>query len=178
MRACLPHADPRSVLLESESPLPIGRQAGRAAFTAVLKAAWRQAALLGWHEWWWCDPDFTDWPLADQETVDVLSTWAAPGRRLVLLGGRFGDLERCHPRFVRWRKTWDHLIEVRACSGARSVALPSAIWTPQWCCRRLDRSRAVFTCDDSAAALTSLRAELDEHWRRAVPAFPATVLGL
>lgn len=163
---------------EHRPALPLGRQSGRVAFNSVLKATWRQAALDGWREWWWSDPDFSDWPLADQEAVDSLHAWAAPGRRLVLLGGHFGELERRHPRFVRWRKTWDHLIEVRACSGGKSVGPPSAVWTPHWCCRRVDPVRSVFLCDDSVSALTTLKAELDEHWRQAVPAFPATVLGL
>jgi hypothetical protein len=34
-----------------------------------------------------------------------------PQRRLVLLAHQFGTLERLHPRFVAWRRTWAHAVD-------------------------------------------------------------------
>ncbi|MBY0466308.1 MAG: hypothetical protein K2W33_15325, partial [Burkholderiales bacterium] len=95
--------------------LPAGRLEGRDAFDTVLRQAFEAAVKQGWTAWWWADADFADWPLGERATVAALNEWAGSGRRLYLLARDFKRLQAHQPRFVTWRRTWDHLIEARAC---------------------------------------------------------------
>ena len=158
--------------------LPTGRLQGREAFDSVLRQAFNAAAQQGWSVWWWADADFADWPLGERATVAALDAWAGSGRRLYLLARDFRHLQARSPRFVTWRRTWDHLIEVRACPGLSAEDMPSGMWTPQWALNRLDPVRSVAVCGPDAALRTGVRLRFDEIWARAAPAFPASVLGL
>ena len=86
---------------------------------------------------------------------------------------------RRHPRFVRWRGTWDHKITCRRSPAANAADIPSALWSPTWVLHRLDAERCVGVTGDEPNRRVLLRETLDE-WllRRSAPGFPATVLGL
>lgn len=162
-------------------PLPEGRFDGREAFDAVLRNALSSAAQQGWKEIVFCDSDFADWPLGERASIDALQAWCAGGRRLLMLAQRYDILERAHARFVPWRRMWDHLIECRALrtSGpVLSAEVPSAIWTPTWFAHRIDPERSRGVCSHEARARRELREAIDERWRLAKPAFPASTLGL
>lgn len=90
---------------------------GRQAFDRALRQAFELAAQQGCKAWWWADADFADWPLGERATVAALNEWAGSGRRLYLLARDFERVPAHQPRFVTWRRTWDHLIEARACPG-------------------------------------------------------------
>ncbi len=158
--------------------LPAGRLQGREAFDRVLRQAFDAAAQQGWSDWWWADADFADWPLGERATVAALDAWAASGRRLYLLARDFRLVQARQPRFVTWRRTWDHLIEARACPGLSAEDMPSGMWTPQWALNRLDPLRSVAVCGPDGALRAAVRLRFDEVWARAVPAFPSSVLGL
>jgi hypothetical protein len=164
---------------ESPPPaLPLGRQQGAQAFVQAIRAAVEQASLQGWREWWWSDADFADWPLGEAGVVDALNRWAQGGRHLRLLARDFRAVQRLHPRFVRWRTTWDHLVEARVGATLSEQDLPSCCWTPVWTCQRIDRIGGVLLCSDEASARASLQLTLREAWGRSTPGFGASVLGL
>jgi hypothetical protein len=96
----------------------------------------------------------------------------------MLLAQRFDVLERGHARFVPWRRMWDHIIECRATGKAAGSEVPSAIWTPTWFVHRIDPERSRGVSGDDARARRALREAIDECWRLARPAFPASTLGL
>lgn len=158
--------------------LPAGRLQGREAFERALRQAFDAAAQQGWATWWWADADFADWPLGERATVAALDAWASSGRRLHLLARDFRLVQARQPRFVTWRRRWDHLIEARACPQLSAQDMPSGVWSPQWALSRLDPVDSVMVCGTDAAWRTGLRLRLDEVWARSAPAFPASVLGL
>jgi len=155
-----------------------GRFDGRAEFDAILRAALSAAAQHGWKEIVFSDHDFADWPLGERASIEALQAWSAGGRRLVLLAQRFDVLERAHARFVPWRRMWDHIIECRATGKAAGAEVPSAIWTPAWFVHRIDPERSRGVSGTDAASRRALRETIDECWRLARPAFPASTLGL
>ncbi len=163
------------------APLPEGRFDGREDFDRLLRTALASAAQQGWKELIFSDPDFADWPLGERASIEALQAWSASGRRLVLLAERFDGVERRHARFVGWRRNWDHIVECRALRVSPTQAgsgVPSALWTPSWFLHRIDveRSRGLASAD--ARTRSALRESIEECWRQARPAFPASTLGL
>lgn len=158
--------------------LPSGRLQGRDAFECALRQAFEAAAQQGWSAWWWVDADFADWPLGEQATLAALNAWACSGRRLHLLARNFRLVQARHPRFVTWRRTWDHLIEARACPSVPTEDMPSGMWTPQWALSRLNTVDCVTVCGADAAWRVRVHQPMAEAWSRATPSFPASTLGL
>jgi len=159
-------------------PLPQGRLQGRAAFQQAVRQALQAAAQLGWAELLLCDADFAAWPLGERESVQALEDWARAGRRFTMLALDYRAVQQLHPRFVRWRQTWDHLITCRLCRSRDVLSFPSVLWSPQWVLQRIDVERDVVLCDSGAERRISLREQLAEWQRDSVPGFPASVLGL
>jgi hypothetical protein len=151
---------------------------GRLAFADLVRQVLASAPTHGWADWWWCDPDFVDWPLGEREVVQTLNQWARRGRRLHLLARDFHALRQAHARFVQWRITWDHLIDVRACPSVAMENFPSGILAPEWCLQRIDVARSVVLCSDDPQRRVLLRQELQAAWDQGTPAFPASTLGL
>ncbi len=151
---------------------------GRAAFHAQLRAALDAAALEGWRELVFSDPNFADWPLGERATIERLNAWAASGRTLLLLAGSFSVFDRDHMRFVEWRRTWSHIVDCRACSGPGAPRVPSAIWSPAWQMHRIDAESSRGISGRDPERRRALREQIDECWRRGRPGLPATTLGL
>ncbi|WP_313075431.1 hypothetical protein [Melaminivora sp.] len=160
-------------------PLPEGRFAGREQFRAWVRSALAAAAREGWSELILSDGNFADWPLGERAVVESLQEWARPGRRMTLLALDFGEVARRHPRFVHWRRQWDHLLDCRQASAPDPLSLPSVLWSPQWALQRHDPVRSTGVAGSDSAQRVLLREQLGE-WitSRSCPAFPATVLGL
>lgn len=158
--------------------LPEGRFEGREAFRQTVRDALACAAREGWQEMALSDTDFADWPLGEREVVQSLQNWVRRGRKLTLLAGTYDELPRCHPRFVAWRKTWDHVIECRRCATVDRPEMPSVLWTSGWAMRRLHVERCLgmaTTLPEPRAAMAEM---LREFSRRSSPGFPVTTLGL
>jgi hypothetical protein len=165
----------------SPSPLPEGRFDGRGDFDRLLRTALASAAQQGWKELIFSDPDFADWPLGERASIEALQAWSASGRRLVLLAERFDGVERRHARFLGWRRNWDHIVECRALRVSQAQAgsgVPSALWTPSWFLHRIDVERGRGLASADARTRSALRESIEECWRQARPAFPASTLGL
>ncbi|AVP58516.1 hypothetical protein [Pulveribacter suum] len=159
--------------------LPEGRFEGREDFRQRVRDALAAAAREGWGELILADADFIDWPLGERDVVDSLQQWSRTGRRCTLLALDYAELVRRHPRFVQWRRQWDHIITCRKAMGSDPLAVPSALWSPAWVLQRRDPVRSVGTTDSEPGRRVQLRETLDE-WleRKSSPAFPASVLGL
>lgn len=155
-----------------------GAFSGPTEFADVVRAALARAASEGWQTMVWSDPTFEDWPLGERVVTESLQAWAHSGRHLVMLAHRYDALIRYKPRFVSWRKTWDHLIECRLCKNLDASEVPSALWSPHWAMRRLDLVRSTGVADLEPARRVLLKEELDECRRQSSPGFSATTLGL
>ncbi|MET0543390.1 MAG: hypothetical protein ABWZ88_16710 [Variovorax sp.] len=160
------------------SALPEGAFDGRQTFRAHLHAAMQAAAQQNWREIVFSDPNFEAWPLGERASIDALQAWAASGRSLVLLAQNFKVFEREHARFVRWRQTWSHIVDARACSGPGLPPVPSAVWTPTWCLHRIDLDHDRGVCSALPERRRVLREAIDECLRHGRPSFAASTLGL
>jgi len=158
--------------------LPSRRFEGREDFRQLVRDAIATAARDGWRELILSDATFEDWPLGERAVVDSLNAWSKSGRSVVLLARRYDEVIRKHPRFVRWRGTWSHIITAVACTSADPLDLPSALWSPEWVMERRDLERSNGYCGSEPDRRVALRESLNEWLRQATPAFPATTLGL
>lgn len=158
--------------------LPQGRLSGRSAFTQAVRDGLQAAVREGWGELILCDANFADWPLGERAVVEALQAWSSRGRRFVMVAMDYSGFPRLHPRFVKWRQTWDHIIECRLSRATDELAFPSVFWGPAWVMQRIDVERDVLVCDSAASRRMELRQLLDECRRDSAPGFPASVLGL
>lgn len=159
--------------------LPQGRFEGRVAFQQLVRDALATAAREGWREIILCDADFHDWPLGERAVAESLQDWARSGRRMTILAGRYDEIIRRHPRFVRWRGTWDHILTCRASATADPLSFPSMVWSPGWVLQRLDPVRCVGVSGAEPGRRVAMREVLSEWVRsKSSPGFPATTLGL
>lgn len=158
--------------------LPEGRIQGRREFADLVRLALRTAARDGWPHIVLSDPDFADWPLGERSVIDALNAWAGRGRKIQFLAVDFDRLRELHPRLVRWRTTWAHIVEAHACSSVVEGELPSVIWSPAWTMERLDIGRCLMVASRRPERRTLLQERLQACWQRGSPSFPATVLGL
>ena len=163
---------------EDTSDRLTGAFSGPTEFAQVVRGALIRAASEGWPAMVWSDPTFEDWPLGERVVTESLQAWSRSGRHLVLLAHRYDALIRYKPRFVSWRKTWDHIIECRLCKNLDASEVPSALWSPHWAMRRLDLVRSTGVADLEPARRVLLKEELDECRRQSSPGFSATTLGL
>ena len=161
------------------SHLPQGRFSGRTDFQQLVRDALAAAAREGWPELILSDASFADWPLGERAVQESLQAWSRSGRRMTLLACGYDEMVRRHPRFVRWRGTWDHLLSCRACSPSLASDLPSALWSPDWALERLDPVHCVGVSGGSPERRVLLRQALGEWLQfKSAPAFAATTLGL
>ena len=173
-----PSTNPPASAAPPAPVLPEGRLTGRTAFLDAVRQAVAASASQGWSRILLSDTDFADWPLGEREVIEGLNAWAHRGRTMRLMAREFATLRQMHPRFVQWRTTWGHLIEVHAVPEASDHELPSVIWTPTWTLERLDPLRCVGVTSFDGVRRVDLRERLDAAWQRGGPGFAATVLGL
>lgn len=155
-----------------------GAFSGPIEFANVVRDALACAAREDWPAMVWSDPSFEDWPLGERAVIESLQAWAGKGRHLLMLAHRYDSVLRHKPRFIAWRKTWDHIIECRICKTLDASEMPSALWSPHWAMRRLDPVRCTGIADLEPQRRVHLKEELDECRRQSSPGFAATTLGL
>lgn len=164
---------------DSAAGLPLGRIEGRVALAQSQRQALDHAARGRWATLMISDANFERWPLGEREVVEALHQWARNGgQRMVIMAREYDTLQRLHPRFVTWRRTWGHLVDARLCSRADPLELPSALWTPYWFVVQLDHARATAVAGCDAERVAALRLRLDEWWLRSTAGFAADTLGL
>ena len=155
-----------------------GPFSGPKAFAQTIRAAIARAAKEDWPAMVWSDANFENWPLGERAVSESLQEWAGSGRQLLLLARSYDSVIRYQPRFVTWRKTWDHIIECRVCKTMDASEIPSALWSPQWAMQRLDLVRSTGVADLESRRRVLLKEDLDECLRQSSPGFPASTLGL
>lgn len=177
-------AVPRRKHMDSQKTPPLppslleGRFTGRTEFAELIRQALCVAALQGWREVIWCDPDFADWPLGERVVAQALNDWSKAGRKLTMLAINYEEVQRRHMRFVAWRRTCSHLVECRATVAIPVTDLPSALWGPGWVFERTDLPRCTGMAGSDAARRVALKERLNALLLKSSPAFPATTLGL
>lgn len=158
--------------------LPQGRFGGHVEFGDLVRKAFAVAAEQGWREIILSDRTFEDWPLGERAVAQSLNDWSRSGRKLIMLGKTYDEVQRRHARFVTWRRTWAHIVECRTNSAVSADDFPSALWSPAWVFQRLDLDRCTGIAGSEAARRVALKEKLDECLRRSAPEFPATTLGI
>lgn len=151
---------------------------GPTEFAEIIRAALARAARENWPSMVWSDPNFNDWPLGERSVVDSLHAWAGKGRHLLVLAHDYQRIVPNHPRWVTWRKTWDHIIECRVCRQLDRSEIPSALWSPTWAMQRIECTHSIGLADMEPQRRVQLKETLDECRRQSAPGFPATTLGL
>jgi len=157
----------------------IVRIATRSEFHDAVRGALAEAATAGWRELWFCDPDFAGWPLNEAGLIDHLTHWAGAQRRLHLLALDYDAVLRRHPRFVRWRVQWSHVVQCRALQDIQSVDVPVLLHVPgALTLGLLDPLRHQGRVSRVPADIAQAGELIDAISQRSVEAFPATTVGL
>ena len=169
--------------MTTTQPTPHGEFSGAQAFRGALLAFFEAATADGAVEIALADVDFADWPLDDERLLGALLGWARPpGRRLLMLAARFGELQRRCPRFVEWRRLFSHVVDARSPGDETTpIAVPTLALCarlglacePRDEARQLRRGRWL-----TAAQCRAERRDLDVVLQQSTPAFPAYTAGL
>lgn len=151
----------------------------RGDFQAAFRQALRHVAEHGGREIYLCDRDYADWPLGEREIVEMFGRWAMSHRRLVVLAAQFETLQRQHPRWVTWRRSWSHIVECKQVAEDDVAAIPSMMIAPGVLSLRMHdpvhfRGRLSFTHPAEVRDWD----DLDAFLQRSVESFPVTNLGL
>jgi hypothetical protein len=151
----------------------------RSEFHEALQLGFAHAAAVGCRELWLCDESFADWPLGAPCVVESLAQWATSQRRLTLLARHFNEVERLHPRWVVWRRTWSHIVQCRANTELEAGSVPTFFWAPDVISVRLSNTihhRGRLSCEMSES--TRCRELTDAVLQHSEEAFPSTTIGL
>lgn len=154
---------------------------GRQDFVQALREGLQYAAEQGGRELLWLDADFAAWPLSEPAMLEALKQWALPHRRLRIAAAQYDAVQRLHPRFVQWRRTWDHVVQaVQYQAEDVGVGRPVGLLMAPglFSLRLLDAQQwraalSVRTADDVAC-----REWFDAVWQRSTESFSASTLGL
>jgi hypothetical protein len=157
---------------------PEGRQEGREALQNALLAGLAALREGQAHTWWWCSPDWADWPLEHPDLLAGLQAWMLAGGHLKLLAADYRHITAQHPRFVQWRVQWTHRIEARGVGRSGRDSCPNLCWSPLGGWEVLAAERGVLVSSATPRAVVAWQERFQGLWERATPAFPGTTLGL
>jgi hypothetical protein len=151
----------------------------RDEFHTALRSAFAEAARTGSRELWLMDADFADWPLGDSGVVGQLDLWVSSQRRLTLIAHDFDAVAARHARWVRWRRTWSHVVSCRSNAEVEADDLPTLLLAAGTVSVRLSdklhyRGRHAH---DRAEALRC-KEMIDAILQRSEEAFPVSATGL
>jgi hypothetical protein len=142
------------------------------------------AVSQGCRELFAWDADFVEWPWSEAPVLEALTAWAQRGRTLHLLALDYEDLQRRHPRFVRWRRDFGHCVvakaadpELRPDAGPQSLLVMRAA-TAGRCLRLFDKGLWRGEVSEEPAERLLAMEWFDAMTQRSSDAFPATTLGL
>jgi hypothetical protein len=146
---------------------------------AALREAFALAASQGCREIFISDGDFAEWPLGERAVIESLTQWAFAHRRFTMLARSYDDVMRRHPRFVAWRRQWDHVIDCRALDDVEEGQFPSMLIAPGLVTLRV-LDPVGYRAAVSSDAGDELRAKerLDACLQRSTPSFGASTTGL
>jgi hypothetical protein len=152
--------------------------ATRSEYVDLLREQLMHALKTGAPEIVLADLDFRDWPLNERLMVDALTMWTRPHHRMRLVAQTFDEVVRHAPRFVQWRRTYDHLITAVTPQDIADSDFPGLLLTPNAVVEVLDRPSWRASLRDDPLDLERCGHQLDALLQRSVPAFAASTLGL
>jgi len=158
--------------------LPEGLIAGPGAWAEAIRAACRAAQSRQWRIVCLADDRFDGWPLGEAAVVATLTEWALGGGQLQLLARDFAPLIRQAPRFVQWRRTFDHRVEARVLPRSFTQETRVAVAAPDWTLVTVNREQWRGVASAEAADRAQSRQWWDSAWPMGLSGFPATTLGL
>lgn len=163
-----------------DSTLPeISRFSGLAEFQAAVLQLLQDAGQSGCKHLIWCDPDFALWPLADRELLAALEAWSGREQQLTLIAKHYRHIEQHYPRFVQWRRHWDHIVHAYTAAPSHQNSLPRCLLAlPDKALQLIDPDRCRGVLLHQGQLVRPLRESLDEILYKAQTAFPASTLGL
>lgn len=151
----------------------------RSEFQQALRNALAALQDSACRELWFCDEDFSNWPLGEKETIEQLSGWAHAHRRLVVLARGFDEVARRHPRWVRWRRDWSHIVSCRSNVELAAGEFPTVLLGAGTVSVRIsDPQRFRGRLSHSNVELVKSKELLDAILQRSEETFPATTTGL
>jgi len=127
------------------------------------------------------DRDFSDWPIATSEGIEVLRTFllGSPDAGIRVIVGNPDWLEREAPRFMHLRRQFASAIDCRRMPERLQVDDGGVIGDRRHAARRAhhDFFRGRLTLNDPGV-VEPLAARLDDLWDESAPCLPVTTLGL
>jgi hypothetical protein len=155
------------------------RFAGLAQFRTALLDFLHTAASEHWPQLLLCDPDFSLWPWSDTDILAALENWSHRPYQLTIIAADYSHIERNFPRFIQWRRQWDHIVRAHAPAPIHSGSLPRCILAaPHRALQILDPVRCRGIALHEPLMLRQLQEVVDEVLLKARPAFPASTTGL
>lgn len=168
--------------MADELNLEHGRVEGWPAIGAQLEALLLHALQGGARRIVALDPDFLQWPLSSPALLQALQDWGkGRGRRLELLAPTWQPCARRHVRLLVWRKSFDHLLDIREFDPSDGVATwPLSLLAVEGGVAlrviEFETGRAVWRSDAGFRQLAL--EEFDAIAQRSGPGWPLTTLGL
>lgn len=154
---------------------------GETGLNEALKECIIYACQQGANTLYFCDADFSSWPLNRMEVITALTEWArstSNQRRLTILAGSYRVFERDFGLWLRWRDTWGHRVQCLEFDDDYDIELPCVFWSD--CVmvqvRNFDNSEG--NVSQSKHDLLPMLARLEGMKNNASPSFPSTTLGL
>ncbi|MFI0546669.1 MAG: hypothetical protein ACH34Y_07100 [Brachymonas sp.] len=158
---------------------PYTRFSGLAEWRSALLAFLQRAAAEKWPKLMFCDSDFSLWPLNDTEILAALENWSHRPNSFTIIAADYRHIERNFPRFIQWRRQWDHIVHAHTPAPVHSGSLPHCILAaPHSALHILDPVRCRGIALYEAHMVHDLELVLDEILLKASSAFPASTTGL
>jgi hypothetical protein len=151
----------------------------REAFHQALLDGLHAAAEAGCPELWFCDTDFSAWPLGRPVVVEALTRWVGSRRRLRLLAADYSAFAQGVPRWHAWRRRWAHVVHCHAVQDELAAQVPTLLLAaPRLALRLHDRTRYRGRVLHDINEMAACREQIDALMQRAEEALPVTTLGL
>ncbi|MBC7699442.1 hypothetical protein [Aquabacterium sp.] len=130
---------------------------------------------------YFCDGDFSRWPLGERSVMEAFQQWGLNSRvtHCVLVAATLDELPRRHPRWVAWRGTWAHRVKCYLADPDQGPSLmPTLVLEKQLGLRLLDPISGRGLWSRRPVDLSEWRQEADVILQRCSEALPPTTLGL
>ena len=102
----------------------------------------------------------------------------APHHRLHLFAQHYDEVARRHPRFVRWRRDFDHVVQAWCVTEPDAAVHPGLCIAGDRSLELLDRDHWRAKRSDEPGDARRGRERLDAILQRSTPGFSGTTLGL
>jgi hypothetical protein len=148
-------------------------------FHDALRLAFAEIVAQDAREVWLCDHNFADWPLGEREVVEYLNQWVTSHRKLTLIARTFAEVQRRHPRWVTWRRSWSHVVICYSPVEPGNFDIPTLLLVPGALgVTLLDPSHYRGYMSRDTATEVHQKSVIDVILQRSEAAFPVTTAGL